>query len=325
MQRRVRRCVASPLQSGRARPPTRKLDPSQCISDVPMDLPAVSTDFVKRVTPPELWTSAPFNVVASKIAASVPPRPPPRTSRTFSDPHINSVSLISESMELNQAQRQTCYDTLSRVLGPAHGIQECVGTYSAYMARQTEVYYEQLLSYDCPPSATVEDPSSLQPDNSQTGDTSTEDTFDYFGSAYAYSPDSLLDLANAVLTSGDFDNSFASSASDSVMSLELDDILASPIIQEDAYPEPPPSKPAPPPKSVSFAPVNRALLNYSALLLSARKGTVAGQSSSSLAGALDELPSPPISKTEQETARRSREWTRPRMGRARAYSAGGGM
>ncbi|KZT72950.1 hypothetical protein DAEQUDRAFT_554717 [Daedalea quercina L-15889] len=46
---------------------------------------------------------------------------------------------------LSGSERQALYDSLSGILGPPNGIEESVGTYKAYMQRQSQIYYESLL------------------------------------------------------------------------------------------------------------------------------------------------------------------------------------
>ena len=83
------------------------------------------------------------------------------------------------------------------------------------------------------------------------------------------------------------------------------------------------SPPQPKTGTVSFAPDNyfhpSPTFSFSHPI-----GVIFNSSSSSLAGALDELPYLSVD-AEQETRRRSKDWVRPRMGRARTYSGGGGI
>lgn len=298
----------------------------------------MSTNSIEVVTPPVHWNSVPAHVVIGNVARDLPSRPPPGNSKTLGDPHITAVRPIYDNIQLSKIERQTYYDTLSRILGPADGIQEWVGSYSAYMDRQREIYYEQLLSCHLapvnPPSpslASAHDIHATQPEAPISGITSVDDSISQSPGEYDYSytccPDPLLDLATAVLSRDECSTDLHSSTSIPVgsdTSLELIDILASPAKQEPTFMQLAWQRRIPASKTISFAPINRALLNYSALFLSAGKGSVSCQSSSSLAGALGE-DSCLLSTMEVEPTRRSKEWTRPRMGRARAYSAGGGM
>ena len=64
------------------------------------------------------------------------------------------ISTISSSDELTEPQtgtlpltsqeRQAHYAWLDGIIEPASGIQECVGTYKAFMERQRELYYDRL-------------------------------------------------------------------------------------------------------------------------------------------------------------------------------------
>ncbi|KAI0718905.1 hypothetical protein C8T65DRAFT_68318 [Cerioporus squamosus] len=288
----------------------------------------------EEVSHPCSWTSMPASQVIGQVSSVMGfQRPPPGTSRTFSDPQIDSVIPFYGEVALDQTQRLSYYDTLSRVLGPATGVQENIGTYGAYMAKQAEIYYEQLLPGD-PTVASVAISVALP--SQDVGISPSEHQSQFTGTTYdTFSEFSLdsMDMTTSFYsdsTSCLLDDDFAISLSQQGSSIDLKDILASPVLRDDTLPDrpsfQPPSK-ANVQKTVTFAPTNRALLNFSALLLSAGSGAVANYSSSSLAGALEEVipPSPRTAKAEQEARRRSREWSRPRMGRPRAYSAGGGM
>ena len=281
------------------------------------------------------WTSRAATQMIGRVTSAMHlQRPPPGTSRTFSDPQIDSIVPLYGGVSLDQSQRLSYYDTLSRVLGPAAGVQECIGTYGAYMTQQTQIYYEQLLPGDLAANSTsVPAPPHLQ-------DISNDSPLDFHPQStwtdYGNLSDSSWDSLSLAISCGDsssyaLDNGFAVAISEQESCLDLKDILASPVLRDHTLPDrsilQQPSRATPVQKTVTFAPTNRALLNFSALLLSAGSGTIAKQSSSSLAGALEEVvpPSPRTAKAEQEARRRSREWSRPRMGRPRAYSAGGGM
>lgn len=51
---------------------------------------------------------------------------------------------------LSGSERQALYDSLSGILGPPNGFEESVGTYKAYMQRQSQIYYESLLPSPVP-------------------------------------------------------------------------------------------------------------------------------------------------------------------------------
>ncbi|RPD82139.1 hypothetical protein L226DRAFT_564747 [Lentinus tigrinus ALCF2SS1-7] len=349
-RRVVRRRVVPGPPLAKARPRPRKLMPEPELQPEPVlvapispVLPPVVLPLAKTVDEdvprPRPWTSIPASQVIGQVSSTMQvQRPPPGNSRTFSDPQIDTVIPLYGDVELDQSQRLTYYGTLSRVLGPAAGVQECIGTYGAYMAKQTEIYYEQLLPGDF---AAVTVPTSTTYPLEDLGNNSpspAELHSQFPTTIYDSLSDSSLDFVNLATSYGDSsscqrDDSFTHTLSQQESCLQLEDILASPVMHDrthtlpDRTPLQLPSRAHPDHKTVTFAPTNRALLNFSALLLSAGSGTVAAHSSSSLAGALEEIvpPSPRTAKLEQETRRRSREWSRSRMGRPRAYSAGGGM
>ena len=50
----------------------------------------------------------------------------------------------TRALPLTSQERQAHYSWLDEIIGPASGIQECVGTYKAFMEHQQEVYYDRL-------------------------------------------------------------------------------------------------------------------------------------------------------------------------------------
>ena len=58
---------------------------------------------------------------------------------------LYTISPLDNEKVLPQHQREAYYRSLSDVLPPARGIEECVGTYKEYMSRQGQKYYERLL------------------------------------------------------------------------------------------------------------------------------------------------------------------------------------
>ncbi|OJT08462.1 hypothetical protein TRAPUB_645 [Trametes pubescens] len=253
--------------------------------------------------------------MASKLV--VPPRPPAGYTRKFRDLRIETVFSTNDVALLDRTKREACYDTLSRVLGPAAGVQECVGTYKAHMARQLEIYYEEFLPCDSTPLSdssigTAGVATTLQSQTSTLGShssvSSSGDSTHFWGAL-----STILDEASypqvapscSVPEAANWRDNFATSSFDC---LALEDILTIPEEQTDLVAFAPYSKMLPPPAQ---------LVSLSAL-------PFFGNSSSSLAGALGEV-SPAFVQHEQDARRRSKEWVRPRMGRARAYSAGGGM
>ena len=55
----------------------------------------------------------------------------------FTEPQTRALPLASR-------ERQAHYAWLDGIIGPASGIQECVGTYKAFMEQQRELYYDRL-------------------------------------------------------------------------------------------------------------------------------------------------------------------------------------
>ena len=54
--------------------------------------------------------------------------------------------LLPYAKPLTRDERHAIYETLSDSIGPAHGIQECQGTYRKHMEARTKLYFEGLLS-----------------------------------------------------------------------------------------------------------------------------------------------------------------------------------
>lgn len=54
--------------------------------------------------------------------------------------------LLPHAKPLTRDERRAIYETLSDSLGPAHGIQECQGTYRKHMETRTKLYFEGLAS-----------------------------------------------------------------------------------------------------------------------------------------------------------------------------------
>jgi hypothetical protein len=52
--------------------------------------------------------------------------------------------LPSDQITPSQGERMSFYNILNDILGPAHGLQESVGTYKAHMGEQTRRYFERL-------------------------------------------------------------------------------------------------------------------------------------------------------------------------------------
>ncbi|KAF8559986.1 hypothetical protein OG21DRAFT_13374 [Imleria badia] len=54
--------------------------------------------------------------------------------------------LLPHAKPLSRDERHAIYETMSDSLGPAHGIQECQGTYRKHMQARAKLYFEGLLS-----------------------------------------------------------------------------------------------------------------------------------------------------------------------------------
>lgn len=281
--------------------------------------------------PPRPFKSAPANYIIRRINSTLnlPPRPPPGTSRTFRDPEIDSVCPILDHTILGRAQRESYYNTLDRILGPADGIQEGVGSYKSHLERQMAIYYGRLLpshdyslDRDLRTAPTIEtcSPQLTSPTNSSTNAfqapelqyPSDEPAYDVSVSCElpvdltACPPDDCNTWMPEVLAA-----MVAGALPDLCSALPVDNPVSVPINR------------LPQAKTVSYALDDQYYLS-SSFLFSQPIGPVFNSSSSSLAGALDELPCLPV-EAEQESRRKSKGWARPRMGRARAYSSGGGI
>ncbi len=83
-------------------------------------------DLVPLISTPTLSASS---SVSSTVSSS--------SSDDLTGPQTKVLPLTSQ-------ERQAHYAWLDEIIGPASGIQECVGTYKAFMERQREVYYDRL-------------------------------------------------------------------------------------------------------------------------------------------------------------------------------------
>lgn len=61
----------------------------------------------------------------------------------------NNAVLLPHVKPLSSQEREAIYQSLSSSLGPACGMQECVGTYKKHMQDRSRLYYECLLSISC--------------------------------------------------------------------------------------------------------------------------------------------------------------------------------
>ncbi|KAM5536007.1 hypothetical protein V8D89_010265 [Ganoderma adspersum] len=343
MHRRIRRGAVPVLPKERARTNMAEDTHSVLVVPAPPVAPPVppatiSTSTIGPVThggqpaPPRLFTSTPVNYIIWRInsALNLPPRPPPGSSRTFRDLEIDSVCPIFDHTILNQIQRESYYNTLDRILGPADGIQEGVGSYKAHMERQIGIYYGRLLpshsfSPDCDPNAT----STIETFSPQLTSPAVNDCTTFLhGPELEYpSDESVCDVSASCDVSTDLTayspedcNTWTPEVLAAMVSCVFPGLSSSSPVDDQTIME---IDPRPQPKTVSFAPDNQ-FHPSSTFSFSQPIGLIFNSSSSSLAGALDELPYLCV-ETEQETRRKSKDWARPRIGRARAYSGGGGI
>ncbi|TBU50023.1 hypothetical protein BD309DRAFT_946225 [Dichomitus squalens] len=334
MHRRIRRSIAPVLQTSGSPSNTATINKAQSNPDLSSTAALSATTPAStepKPEPPRPWISAPANHVIRLVNSTLdlPPRPPPGTSRTYGDSQIDNIRPIFDHTVLDRKQREAYYNTLSRILGPADGIQEEVGSYKAHMERQMAIYYERILpcyssSTECyqPGTATNVD-TCPQLTDSGGGFTSDSDLSQKSGNLVSDSASREISSELSVCNTEDYGTwrpeDLATLISDAFP--DFCEFPSSETVQD--QPSIQPSIQQPRPKAVSFA-----LNNYSDIFLptcsfSQFTGPIFNSSSSSLAGALDEFP---LSfGVVQEAKRRSKDWVRPRMGRARAYSGGGGI
>jgi hypothetical protein len=77
--------------------------------------------------------STPILSASSSMSSTV------SSSDGVTEPQTSALPLLLTSQE-----RQAHYAWLDGIIGPASGIQECVGTYKAFMEHQRDVYYDRL-------------------------------------------------------------------------------------------------------------------------------------------------------------------------------------
>lgn len=81
------------------------------------------------------------------------------SSSTLSMSTISSVCEVPDLrpriLPLSSQERKAHYAWLDRIIGPASGIQESVGTYRAFMEHQREVYYDRLVMVEQPRKVAV--------------------------------------------------------------------------------------------------------------------------------------------------------------------------
>ncbi|KAI9444947.1 hypothetical protein H4582DRAFT_866482 [Lactarius indigo] len=96
-------------------------------SDIPLCHSVSSlVDLVPSIPTPTLSASS---SMSSMVSSS--------SSDDLTEPQTKALLLTSQ-------ERQAHYAWLDGIIGPASGIQECVGTYKAFMEHQREVYYDRL-------------------------------------------------------------------------------------------------------------------------------------------------------------------------------------
>ncbi|OSD06169.1 hypothetical protein PYCCODRAFT_1464831 [Trametes coccinea BRFM310] len=257
-----------------------------------------------------------------------PPHPPAGYSRKFREPEIDTIFALNGNDILNPQQRESYYNVLSRVLGPAEGVQECVGTYMAHMARQREIYYGDFLSGSLNSSLGGSDGTlglAIQPLHIQAmpsvldADPSLQEEELVLLEAL----DAIFNLPTFSAAPEDHGDTIACHSPDdqpalvSLGCLGVDNLLTSPVVVAQEIPQT---------KTVTFAAENKTVLaSRSSGYLSPLVLPAFASSSSSLAGALGDCSAALARMSEQAARRKSKDWVRPQMGRARAYSGGGGM
>ncbi|KAI0830798.1 hypothetical protein BC628DRAFT_1416300 [Trametes gibbosa] len=359
MQRRIRRCIAPAVPSASVCPPlSDAATDSAPSSPALLTPPVLPSEFLPSVAPKPVFASSvdyhrtvrhkrdsPNTVNPAALTSSVctsefssasrvlkkmntalnlPAPPAAGYTRKFRDAAIETVFLIDDTTVLDSTKRENCYDTLSRVLGPAEGVQECVGTYKAHMARQLEIYYEEFLptgsfcsgslcghpghTGSMPLCSQTTDPGlSLQDTpHAAVSDGSTR-LWDALGAVFGWAEVSQNSSHPHVA-----ENWMTVSNTPSYDGLTLDDILTTPVLESER------------PRAVTFAPHPEVPSHCPLAQDPSTALSFFSSSSSSLAGALGDMPSS-FAQPDLDARRKSKEWARPRMGRARAYSAGGGM
>ncbi|THH29348.1 hypothetical protein EUX98_g4837 [Antrodiella citrinella] len=120
------------------------------------NLPAYESGIQPTAFPIQYFFDEPFPVddPMSTNNCSPPPAAVEWNRRAQADPSESSpvssetVFPISYEQPLPQDQREAYYQYLATTLGPAHGVQESVGSYKAFMTQQVQTYYERLLPSD---------------------------------------------------------------------------------------------------------------------------------------------------------------------------------
>jgi hypothetical protein len=92
-------------------------------------------DLSSSMSTSTLFTSSSSSSTLSSACESADPRP--------------------RALPLSSQERKAHYAWLDRIIGPASGIQESMGTYKAFMEHQREVYYDRLLIAEQPPKVAV--------------------------------------------------------------------------------------------------------------------------------------------------------------------------
>lgn len=85
--------------------------------------------------------------------------PVPQPEEVPARDNLDVILPLDDDKTLPQHEREAYYRCLSDVLPPARGIEECVGTYKAYMSQLHQTYFERLISG----TNTVSVPSILPP------------------------------------------------------------------------------------------------------------------------------------------------------------------
>lgn len=88
------------------------------------------------------WIAEQQKIPYSPLVGALSPVP---DSEKMGRDTLDAILPLDNEKVLFQHQREAYYRTISDVLPPARGIEECVGTYKEYMSRQGQKYYDRLL------------------------------------------------------------------------------------------------------------------------------------------------------------------------------------
>lgn len=96
------------------------------------------------------WIAEQQKIPYSPVVGNLSPVP---ASGAGERENLDPILPLENNQVLPQQQREAVYRSLSEVLPPARGIEECVGTYKAYMSQQGQKYFDRLVSGSYPPGS----------------------------------------------------------------------------------------------------------------------------------------------------------------------------